>query len=891
MTSTGHRAPTGDPMLTARFAPPAVPKLLVHRPELLGRLTAGAQGPLTLINGPAGSGKTVLTAHWAADGRAPRPPVWLTVEPDDAPGAFWAYVLEALHRGGVALPAAVGRPTRAEGVTRSFLVRLADGLAASAQPAVLVLDQFDTAQPPATSEGLDFVLRHAAGGLRIVLTSRSDSLLPLHRYRAAGEITEIRHADLRFTDADAEALLGEHRLDVSPAGIRLLMERTEGWAAGVRLCALAMQRSADPEAFLRQFAADRTTIADYLLTEVLDAQPPPTQDLLLRVCVTDRVHPDLADALTGRDDGARTLAGLARDNAFLEQIDASAWYRLHPLFAEVLRAHLRQRCPGLEPRLHGRAARWLARTGRLTEAVLQGAAAGDWPFAAAQLVDNLAIGRLLTGLEADQLGRAFAGMPAGTTGVAPALVEAACRLAEQDLPGCEAALRRADAVLADAPPTDGSLTDPRGPVTRFARAFLGVLAGRPADDVTAVERAAADADRLLRELPPPLVAERPELRALLLAHLGAVELGAGRPDRAGSTLAAAVAACGEPGTESPHCDALGSLALTELLRGRLRQAAAHAHASLAVAERSALPPERRAATVHLVLAGVALEQDDLPAARRHLDLATAAPGPRPDPATAARAAVIGARLAVAEGDGEAALAALRAVDPEDLPAWAVDELAVAESAVHLARDDAEGALRVLDAVQAPDGDRPEHAVARARALLAAGRGACAAGALAGVPGDDGVATPVRARACLLHAQIAAAAGDSREADRHLGEALALARPEELRRMFAESGPWVRRTLGRDPRWARTHGWLTPRAPARTARAPQADGRPAVVEPLSARETEVLRKAADLLSTEEIAAELYVSANTVKTHLKSIYRKLCVTRRSEAVHRAQDLGML
>lgn len=817
--------------------------------------------------------------------------MWLTVEPDDAPGAFWAYVLEALHRGGVALPAAVGRPTRAEGVTRSFLVRLADGLAASPQPSVLVLDQFDTAQPPATSEGLDFVLRHAAGGLRIVLTSRSDSLLPLHRYRAAGEITEIRHADLRFTDADAEALLGEHRLDVSPAGIRLLMERTEGWAAGVRLCALAMQRSADPEAFLRQFAADRTTIADYLLTEVLDAQPPPTQDLLLRVCVTDRVHPDLADALTGRDDGARTLAGLARDNAFLEQIDASAWYRLHPLFAEVLRAHLRQRCPGLEPLLHGRAARWLARTGRLTEAVLQGAAAGDWQFAAAQLVDHLAIGRLLTGLEADQLGRAFAAMPTGTTGAAPALVGAACRLAEQDLPGCRAALRRADAVLSDASPTDGSLTDSCGPAARFGRAFLGVLAGRPADDVTATERAAADADRLLRELPPHLVAERPELRALLLAHLGAVELGAGHLDRAEAALTAAVAACGQPGTESPHCGALGSLALTELLRGRLRQAAAHARASLAVAERSALPPERRAAAVHLVLAGVAVEQDDLPAARRHLDLATAEPGPRPDPATAARAAVIGARILAAEGDGDAALAALRAVYAEELPARAVDELAVAESAVHLARGDAAGALRVLDAVAAPDDSRPEHAVARARALVAAGRAACAAGELAGVPGDDGVATPVRARACLLRAQIAAAAGDFQEAHRHLGEALALARPEELRRMFSESGPWVRRTLSRDPRLARSHGWLTPRAPARRARAPQADGQPVVVEPLSARETEVLRKAAELLSTEEIAAELYVSANTVKTHLKSIYRKLCVTRRSEAVHRAQDLGML
>ncbi|WP_234362179.1 LuxR C-terminal-related transcriptional regulator [Streptomyces sp. IMTB 1903] len=900
--------PQCDPMLTARFTAPAVPKTLVHRPELLRRLTAGVQGPLTLINGPAGSGKTVLTAHWAAaGGRAPRPPLWLTVEPGDAPGVFWAYLLEALHRGGVELPAAVGRPTRAEGVTQSFLVRLAAGLAesGSARPVVLVLDQFDTAQPAALTEGLDFVLRHAAGGLRIVLTSRTDSLLPLHRYRAAGEIAEIRHADLRFTHADAEALLSEHRLDISQDGIRLLLQRTEGWAAGVRLCALAMQRSPDPEAFVRQFAADRTTIADYLLKEVLDAQPPATQDLLLRVSVTDRVHPDLADALTGRDDAAPTLARLARDNAFLEQVDASAWYRLHPLFAEVLRAHLRQRHPGLEQQLHGRAARWLAGTGRLNEAVVQGAAAGDWQFAAGRLVDDLAIGRLFTGLEAERLNRAFAPLPADAPGAAPALVGAAARLVVQDLPGYAEAVRRADSHLGP-----GS-----GAAARLTRAFLGVLAGRAHADPAATERAAADAERVLGELPHPLVAARPEIRALLLAALGAVRLGAGRLDGAHRALTAAVDACAEPaaesaaelGTQYPLCDALGSLALAELLGGRLRQAAEHARAALVVAEQSALPPERRSGTGHLVLAGVAVEQDDLAAARSHLELAAAAAaaGPRPEPVAAVQAAVIGARLAAAEGDGEAALAVLARLGPTGpapaaapLSGWAAEALAVAASAAHLACGDAEEALRVLDA--APAG-RPEHTLARARALLAAGRAESAARQLAALPADDGPAdngpaAPLRVGALLLGAEIAAADGRTGEARRKLAEAVELARPQELRRPFADSGPWVRRSLREAPRPAARHSRPTdgPTAadgPTGATGPTGADGPPPVVEALSARETEVLRQAARMLSTEEIAAELYVSANTVKTHLKSIYRKLCVTRRSDAVHRAQDLGLL
>ncbi|MGT2526662.1 LuxR C-terminal-related transcriptional regulator [Streptomyces nojiriensis] len=514
----------------------------------------------------------------------------------------------------------------------------------------------------------------------------------------------------------------------------------------------------------------------------------------------------------------------------------------------------------------------------------QAAACGDWQFASGQLVDNLAIGRLFTGLEADQLGRAFAEMPAGTPGAAPALVAAACRLPDQDLSGCEAGLRRADDYL----------TDESGPEARLTRAFVGVLAGRLADDVAATERAAADADRLLGELPGPLLAERPEIRALMLAGLGAAELGAGRLDRAETVLTAAVDACGAPGTEYPLCDALGSLALAELRGGRLRQAAEHAHAALAVAEQSALPPERRTGVAHLVLAGVATEHDDLAAARDHLDLATAAAGPRPERVAAVEAAVIGARLAASEGDGRAAIGVLHAAGTAGAPprpqVWALAELAAAESAVHLAHGDAAAALAALDGVDAAAAGRPEHAVARARALLAAGRADQAAEALAELPAADGLSAPVRARACLLRAEAAAADGADQEARRRLAEALGLARPEELRRIFAESGPWVRRALRQDPEPARVHGWLLSRSPAPAGASPAA-GQPLLLEPLSPRETEVLRQAARMLSTAEIAAELFVSANTVKTHLKSVYRKLSVTRRSEAVHRAQDLGLL
>ncbi|QMU76513.1 transcriptional regulator [Streptacidiphilus sp. PB12-B1b] len=870
--------PSGDPMLAARFAVPPLPRLRVHRPALLSRLTAGARGPLTLVNGPAGAGKTMLAAAWLAESPVPGPAVWLTVEPGDAPGAFWAYVLEAFDRHGVKLATAPGRPTRAAGVDRSFLVRIAEGLAESEQPVVLVLDQFDADCAREITDGLQFVLRNCAGGLRLVLTGRTDSLLPMHRYRAAGALAEIRNADLRFTVAETRLLLREHGLELSAEAVRVLADRTGGWAAGLRLCALAMQAGEDPEAFVREFAASRTTIADYLLTEVLDAQPPSTQELLLRASVTDPIHPDLADALTGRDDAAWTLARLARANAFLEQVDGSAWYRLHPLFAEVLHAHLRHRHPGLEPGLHRRAARWLAGTGRLTDAVAQAAAGGDWQFAAGLLVDRLAVDRLFTGLDCERLTRTFAAMPQGLPGAAPAVVAAACRLAGQDLDGCVGELRRADEYLDES----------AAPATRLSRALVGARAGRLSGDLAATGQAVADATRLLDDCPQLLPGRRPEIRALLLASQGAVELGAGRFDRAEARLSAAVEACDGPGTEQPLCEALGSLALVELVRGRLEQAAEHARGSLAVAERSALLPPRAAGIDHLVLAGVATEHDDLATARAELDLAAASAGPLPEPVAAAAAAVIRCRLATAAGDLEEALAEVRApgaaAHARRLPRWAVDDLAIAESSAYLAHGDPGAALDLLEAAAC---DRPEHTVALARALLAAGHRRRAMDLLAELPADAPISTAGRVRACLVQAQGAAENGSAREARRFLRQALGQARPQELRRVFVESGPCVRRLLRQDPQLARAHPWL----PSGGAGHPARPGRAALVAPVTEREVEVLCQAAQLLSTEEIAAALYLSVNTVKTHLKSVYRKLSVTRRGDAVRRARDLGLL
>ncbi len=302
-------APLGEPFLRTRFTLPVRPATFLRRQRLVDHLDQALGTPLTLINGAAGAGKTLLAADWAA---GLRPPVaWLTVEAGDRrPGVFWAYVLQSLRACGTPASDAVGAPVDASGTDRGLPAALAAELSERERPVVLVLDEYDCMTAPEVTEQLAFVLRHAGRGLRLVLVTRTEPLLPLHRYRAAGELTEIRAAELAFTPEEAVALLELHGLSLPVDAARALADRTRGWAAGLRLSALAARESADPEPHLKEFEADRSTVADFLLAEVLRGRTPEEQDLLLRVSVLNRFCPALADALTLRTDAAPLLAGL-----------------------------------------------------------------------------------------------------------------------------------------------------------------------------------------------------------------------------------------------------------------------------------------------------------------------------------------------------------------------------------------------------------------------------------------------------------------------------------------------------------------------------------------------------------------------------------------------------
>ncbi|GHA34276.1 LuxR C-terminal-related transcriptional regulator [Streptomyces purpurascens] len=878
--------PTGDPLLRTRFAPPKRPATFLRRSRLVRHLDQALGTPLTMVNGAAGAGKTLLVADWAAG--LTEPVAWLTTDTaDQAPGIFWAYLLEALRAAGVPVTGDVGCPAEAAHVDQRTLTCLAADLERRDHTTVVVLDEFDRVTSREIAEQLQFVLHHAGRGMRLVLVSRTEPLLPLHRYRASGEITEIRNAELAFTSEEAHELLSRHGLHLGAGAVRALVERTQGWAAGLRLCALAARQGADADAYLKQFEADHSAVADFLLAEVLDRQPPGTQDLLLRISVLDRCCPDLVNALTLRTDAEPILAALQRENAFVHYLGHS-WYSLHPLFAEILRAHLRERFPGLEPELRSRAAQWLRRSGALPDALVQGAAADDWEFTARAVVDDLAIGQLFTGLRSEELSALFARMSPEATGPAPDLVRAARELGLRDLDHGLEHLRRAEEALG----RDGAGAGAGAAPARLSSALLEALAARLTGSPDRAERAAEQARLLRREVPGQLLDEHPEITALLLTHLGSARLWAGRFDDARTALSAVAGSPDGAATALPRWEALGHLALIDYLNGRPGPAEHKALAAAGQAERYSLPQRSLSGIGPLVLAAVLIDRDELDEAQALLDEAAVSQPLVEDPVVRAGRALTRGRLFLARGDARAALAAAAdATVPAAVSSpWAEDHAALLASAAHLAEGHPEPARQAVERVAH---HRRACAVEAARVRLAAGHPEGALDLLDSAPENDRPGPAVTVRATLVRARAALDTGDPTTARRLVARALLDGRRERLRRPFLEAGPWIRPLLSTGRPRELAAGWLLPGLGRYRAPGPAPpDGAPGLaVEELSARERDVVRRVAEMRSTEEIAADLHVSVNTVKTHLKSIYRKLAVTRRGDAVRRARERRLL
>ena len=582
---------------------------LMERPRLTGELARTAVR-LVLVDAPAGFGKTTLVAQWRASAAESRPFAWVSLDRgDDDPGRLWWYIVSALQRACPEIAVeAILRELRVQTpeVAETVLPTIANELAAIRSPVVLVLDDYHTIKERSCHEQIGFLLAHLPPSAQIVLITRADPPLPLARLRAAGEMVEIRARELRFDPGEAAALV--HTV----TGIRLdepdltdLMDRTEGWPAGMYLAALSLRGHPSPHAFVRQFSGDNRFIVDFLADEVLSRQPGEIQQFLARTSLLTRFCAPLCDAVTGSANAAGAIETLERENLFLVPLDDNRqWYRYHHLFAQLLRSQLSLTEPGLVRSLHQRASAWHQQAGSTEEAVSHALAAGD----AAAAIDLIArhwnayvgIGRTATV-------RGWL-RQLGDDRIAAHPLAAHCAAWAAALTGDRETLRRWLPVI-DAGTHEGPLPDGMQSLQSSA-ALLRAVFGF--EGLAVMRESAATAVAIETDPATPYY-------ALARAALGFSLHLCGDPQAAAGPAEAAVRS--ESSMPVVHMYALSVMALVAAELGRLAKAQSFARAACALAARYELSKVPQSTVAHSAMGAVHAARGRLEEARAELERA------------------------------------------------------------------------------------------------------------------------------------------------------------------------------------------------------------------------------------------------------------------------------
>ncbi|HET6986823.1 MAG TPA: AAA family ATPase, partial [Kribbella sp.] len=356
---------------------------LVDRRDLVAALDQALAKRVTVISAPAGSGKTSLLHAWADRRRHVCRIAFVSVKPGQHDAQlFWLSLLGAIRGSEPPVPA--------PGFNGQAMVdKVLAELAAYGEPIVLIIDDLHELTSAEAGEQLTALLTNLPVEVHAIVATRRDLPLRLHQLRLAGELAEIRAAQLLFTEDEARKLLAAAGITLSDEAVTTLYQRTEGWAAGLRLAVLSLAGHPEPERFVAEFSGSDRTVAEYLMAEMLDRQPPEVQRLLLRTSLLDRVNGELADLLTSATGSERILLDLEDANAFVVSLDpARTWFRYHHMFSGLLRLELRRTAPGDVPELHRIAARWFADHGGTADAIRHLQAAGDWTDAARLLTDH-----------------------------------------------------------------------------------------------------------------------------------------------------------------------------------------------------------------------------------------------------------------------------------------------------------------------------------------------------------------------------------------------------------------------------------------------------------------------------------------------------------------------
>ncbi|MFZ5827602.1 MAG: LuxR C-terminal-related transcriptional regulator [Bacillota bacterium] len=865
--------------------PPVQPDL-VPRPHLLERLAQGMRRKLTLISAPAGFGKSTLVAHWQAAQTEPVPVAWVALDDgDNDPVRFWTYVIAAL----AGLPDGPGREPLAllratpPAPIRSVLTVLINELSRMPGPAMLVLDDFHLVTQQEVHEGLTFFLENLPPQLHLVIATRIDPPLPLSRLRARGQVSELRAADLRFSDEEVRAFLDRTMgVTVSPEQAGLLNMRTEGWVAGLQLAGLSLQGVANVGDFIQALAGSHRHIADYLMEEVLHRQDAETLSFLVQTAVLDRLTGPLCDAVTARGDSEAMLHRLERANLFLIPLDHDRrWYRYHHLFQDLLQLRLRQEGAELIAQLHQRASRWYESRALADDAIRHALVAGDSDRAAA-LVEGAAFQVMYERGEYATLTGWVQGLPDAlvrsrphlSTWYASALIltghmeEGEERLddAERTLPNLTAdeASRLSDRVITLRTLAAVQKVDVRSAIALADRALRQVspdnrsdysmlvylkgltyrMTGNPALGIPAL----GEALRLID------VKRQPLLHIYTLNHLAILHMLAGELDQAHLRLMRGLELAGEAGTGD-----FSQVLLADLLRERneLDQAEALLRKAIDQCGKSGrLDPLRQAC---LCLARIQMARGDRNGAVAALDQALQVAHDQRMPHHIRTIPGLRAQVDLRFGDLDAA--ARWAVEYEQ--GVGVDHGYTTEpgdlnlARVQIARGQAGAALTLLQQIE----QRAESA------------------------GRRGSLIEIR----MLQALGREALGDGSGATASLKQALEMAQPQGYVRLFVDEGPPLAKVLTRlrSDYATRLLELMDKPAPV-TGTAPN---QAALVEPLTERELQVLCLLAEGCSNQEIADRLILAEGTVKKHTHNIFGKLGVASRIQAILRAAELGLL
>ncbi len=872
-------------LATKLYVPPPRSKVVL-RPRLIERLNEGlsAGRKLTLISAPAGFGKTTLVSGWVAD--CDQKVAWLSLdEGDNDPIRFLTYLVAALQT----IMANIG-----EGVlrvlqspqpppTEVILTALLNEITTIPDNFVLVLDDYHLIDAKPVDETLTFLLEHLPPKMHLVIATREDPHLPLARLRARGQLTELRAADLRFTPAEAAEFLGQVMgLNLSKEDIAALETRTEGWIAGLQLAALSMQGHQDVTSFIQSFTGSHHFVLDYLVEEVLHQQSESIQTFLLHTSILDRLCGSLCDAvlLDPSASGQETLEYLEHANLFIVPLDNERhWYRYHHLFADLLRQRLHQSIASFigdaESRvneLHIRASQWYEDNGLEIEAFYHAATANDVERAA-RLVKGKGIPLHYRGVVGPVL-HWLESLPTMVLDARPSLwvMYASLLLFNGQSTGIEQKLQAAEASL-QSTELDKKTQDLVGQIASM-RAVLAVPPNQ-------IETIIAQSRRALEYLHP----DNLPVRTTTTWALGRAYELQGNRAAASQAYTEAISIGQASGNIMFTLAAMTSLGNIQESENQLYLAAETYRRVLRLFGDQ---PQPFTCGAHLGLARIFYEWNNVDAAGKHSQQSLQLARQVENTGTLASCEVFLARMKLAQGDVAGAAVFLAEADQfmrQHKFVGLTLEIAAAQVLMLLHQGDLAAAAHLAQTHELP--------VSQARVLLAQGDTSAALALLdplrqqAEAKGWE----DERLKVIILEAIAHHTLSEEVKAVQLLGEALALAEPGGFIRIFVDEGPPMAVLL----REAAKHGTVSNYVRQLLAAFGKAEDRTSVtqlsIEPLSKRELEVLRLLRTDLNGPEIARELMVSLNTMRTHTKSIYNKLGVNNRQMAIRRAEELDLL